>query len=210
MRIVVWVVAAMVLLGACSDGSDPGAVVEGTEIARTTTTTIPPAPHLESTSTIPVELVPPVEVNRSGGGSTGATGTTLPYDNLSWQGQRFDIGVIKKVGAASGGWVVAFDREEVVDAHGSRPGNELTTDPLDAQGRPPTVRNGSHDISFFNVSADAPVSEITPDCSGNDLPSAVGETVSDLATYSVGADVIDTLTFDTNGLVTAIRLARPC
>jgi hypothetical protein len=203
MRLVMWVLAVTVLLGACSDGSDPGAVVEGTEIVRTTTTTIPPAPHLESTSTIPVQLLPPAQVDRN------AKSATTP-DNLSWEGQQFDIGVIKKVGAASGGWVVAFDREEVVGAHGATSGKELTANPLGANAGPPTLRNASHAVTFFNVSANAPVNEITPNCAGDNLPSAVGETVPDLATYGVGNNLIDVLTFDSTGLITLIQLTHPC
>jgi len=199
-RVAVWVLAATVLLGACGDGSDPGPVVEGTDIARTTTTTIPPAPHLESTSTIPVELLPPTEVNR-----------TDTVNKLSWEGQRFDVGVIKKVAqSGNGGWVLAFDREQVVDAHGTRSGKELTTNPIDVQLRPPTVRNDGPTITLFNVAPDAAIEEVEPVCKPGDAPAGLADQVSDLATYGVGNNQLDGLTFDTSGQVVSILLTHPC
>jgi hypothetical protein len=199
MRVAALILATTVLLGACSDGSDPGPAVEGTEIIRGTTTTIPPAPHLQSTTTVPVQLLPPTQVNRSDKAS-----------KLSWEGQRFDVGVIKKVAPAGNGWVVAFDREEVVDATGTHSGKQLTTNPVGGQIKPPTLRNSSHAITFFNVSPDAPVNELTPDCTGSTLPSGVGETVPDLATYGVGTNNVDSLTFDATGQVTVILLTQSC
>jgi hypothetical protein len=212
-RFSVWVLAAMVLLGACTDGSDPGAVVEGTEIARSTTTTIPPAPHLESTSTVPVQLLPPIGITRPNSGSNSAPTSTVPSGapsdrRLSWDGQHFDVGIIKKVGSTAAGWVLTFDREEVIDAHGSKSGPSLTTDPITTTGNPPKVRNGSRDISWFYVSADAPVSEYTPPCDGG--PAGLGETVEDLATYGIGRNELDSLTFDGGGQVTAIQMTYPC
>jgi hypothetical protein len=199
-RIAVCVVAAMVLLGACGDGSDPGPVVEGTEIARSTTTTIPPAPHLESTSTVPVELLPPTQLNRSD-----------TVSKLSWEGQRFDIGVIKKVAQSSdGGWVLAFDREEVVDSHGTRSGKELTANPIDVRQRPPVVRNGNHTITLFNVAPDAAIQEAEPVCASGDAPAGLADQVSDLSTYGVGTDQLDSLTFDASGQVVSILLTHPC
>jgi hypothetical protein len=184
-------------------------VVEGTEIARTTTTTtIPPAPHLESTSTIPVQLVPPVAISRTGTIEGPTTTIARGTDRGAWQGQRFEIGQIEKVASSPKGWVVALDREEMVDGRGTRTGRSLTADPISMAANPPTVRNASQDVSLYYVSADAPVNEYTAPCEGG--PAGVGETVPDLATYGIGRDVLASLTFDHTGLVTAIRMTHPC
>jgi len=111
-RVAVLMLAATVLVGACgNDGSTPGAVVEGTEIVRSTTTTIPPAPHLFTTTSIAVELLPPTEIRRS-----------QKVDTWSWTGQRTSSGTIHEIQPLNGGWLMSF-------ANGSGPAKFFVRSP---------------------------------------------------------------------------------
>ncbi len=201
------VVFALVGIGAgcASNGSNPGgAVVEGTVVERTTTTTIPPAPPLIPTSTVPVELVPPVEISRN------QTTADTKVATWSWNGQRYDIGTITDIHPVGDAWVITFQRASVTDAHGTRSGRQLDVEPLILGAGASEVRPVGHANLAFAVAADVTVVQLNTAWSCGQDPDWLDVPMSQVANNGVGGDTIDTLTFGPDGQVTAIRLSRGC
>lgn len=196
------VVGALVLLGASGCATDGGtaAAVEGVSIERTTTT-IPPAPKLSTTTLAPVELLPP----------TRATRETAPPQH-DWEGQQYDFGIVRSVRQMGGRWVLTFDREQIHDDHGVRDGPTLSTEPIIIGDDPDvTITNQNRKLRTFGVRDDAEVLRLDQawTCAAG-VPNWSHLTVPELAVAGTGQDTQDSLTFDAQGQVIRIRLSRGC
>lgn len=193
-----------VLLGAtagCASGEPTAAAVEGASLERTTvaSTTIP---STTVDGAADVQLLPPTHVSRS----------ELEAAAIDWEGQTYDFGVVRRVARVGEVWHLVFDREQIHDVHGVRDGPTLEMEPV-LIGDPPGIRilNNSPKLRTFAVSPNVEILRLAPswNCT-TDLPSWVRINLDQLAASpSTGGDQ-DALTFDTNGQVTRIRLARGC
>jgi hypothetical protein len=198
-----FLLAAGLAIGAvtagCASGDGTASAVEGVSIERTTT--IPPAPHLSTTSAVPVELLPPAQVSRSG-----------PPPARSWEGQKYDFGIVERVEQRRGEWVVVFDREQLRNDRGVRSGPTLTEEPV-VIGDLGDVRidNSSRQLRTFGVADGATVLRLSSTWTcAQPMPVWDHLSILDLARTGPGDDVRAALSFDADGQVTQIRLSRGC
>jgi hypothetical protein len=191
--------AAAVAVAGCASGDGTASAVEGVSIERTTT--IPPAPHLSTTSAVPVELLPPAQVSRSG-----------PPPARSWEGQKYDFGIVERVEQRKDGWVVVFDREQLRNDRGVRSGPTLTEEPV-VIGDLGDVRidNQSRQLRTFGVAPGVTILRLSATWTcAQPMPIWDHLSVIDLARTGPGDDVRAALSFDADGQVTQIRLSRGC
>ena len=201
-------VAAALSIASCS--TDPRtASVEAatTERLPTTTTTVPSTtvPATTTTTGVPpvaVSLLPPARLDRNQPGGP----------ERSWNGERFDFGIIAGVRQVDDAWVVDIDREQIPLAGGGYASGEgIDIEPVLVGDPPRPIRNDSTHLRTFTVRADAEVLRLGADWTcGNDDPRWTSATVQELAVWGVGRDRQDALTFDDAGEVTRIRLSRRC
>jgi hypothetical protein len=184
-------------LGACGDGDGTASAVEGISIERTTTTEVPAV--LPST-TVAVELLPSAQLSRP-----------KPPDPRSWEGQKYDFGIVDGVEPRDGGWVVIFDREEITDQFGSRSGPTLTEEPVLIGDTDQRIENSSSQLRVFGLLPTATVLRLSASWTcAQPMPVWDHLDVEQLERAGTGADTRAALTFDADGQVTQIRLTRGC
>jgi hypothetical protein len=184
----------------CTGGDGTASAVEGISIERSTTT-IPPAPHLTTTSTVAVELLPPAQVSRPG-----------PPPERSWEGQKYDFGVVERVEQRDGAWVVVFDREQLRNDRGVRSGPTLTEEPvLIGDLGDVSIDNSSRKLRSFGVAPDATILRLSATWTcAQPMPVWDHLTIHDLAIAGPGDDARAALSFDADGQISQIRLSRGC
>jgi hypothetical protein len=186
------------LLAGCAGGDGTASAVEGISVERSTTEV--PAVLPSTTSTVAVELLPSAQLSRP-----------APPDPHSWEGQKYDFGIVEGVEPRDGGWVVIFDREEIADRFGRRSGPTLTEEPVLIGDTDQQIENNSDQLRVFAALPTATVLRLSESWScAQPLPVWDHLTVEELARTGVGADTRDALTFDADGQVTQIRLTRGC
>lgn len=193
--LVIAVGLALVVGSGCGTSDGPAAAVEGISVERTTTSETP-------TTTVPVELLPASQMTRE----------DLEAITLDWEGQKYDFGIVHRVEQDGGNWTLTFDRAQIHDEHGVRDGPTLETEPVyigDPAGV--TLTNTNPRLRRFAVRSDAEVLLLSPawNCT-NDLPSWVPVGLEAVAAAPSTLGGQDALTFDNDGLVIRIRLARGC
>jgi len=206
MRTRALLIAAALAVSSCSDSPKTASVEAATteRLPATTTSTTTPAPDTVAPGTTEptVSLLPPARLDRNQPGGA----------ERSWQGERFDFGIIAGIRQEGGVWLVDIDREQVPQAEGGYlAGPGLTIEPILVGDPPRPIRNDSTALRTFSVSTDADVLRLGPFWAcGDGSPTWTAATVAELAAWGVGRDRQDALTFDNVGQVTRIRLSRGC
>ena len=182
----------------CAGSEGTASAVEGISLERSTTTAIPPT--LPTSTTIEVQLLPSAKVSRP-----------APPDARSWEGQKYDFGIVVDLEQRDDGWVVVFDRSQITDENGTRTGPTLTEEPVLIGDTDERIENTSAKLRVFGVVPDAAVLRLSADWTcARPMPVWDQVDLPQLSQVGSGNDTRGALTFDADGQVTQIRLSRGC
>lgn len=166
-------------------------------------------------------VAPPSTLPATTEGPSTTIPRTIPVPETAWEGERFDLGVIKELQSVGGRWFVVFDRIQV---EGDGPdqwksGSQFTEEPVLCCHSDAMTRNDNPALRTYEVSpavdvvvlanrphtcpGEEPEFSQAPQWGSKRLDEVAG--TRDWATWDGVA-----LTFDGKGVVTRIRLTGGC
>lgn len=168
-----------------------------------------------------VDMVSPPSTSATPTVPTTTVPTTVALPTTDWEGERFDLGVIKEINSVGGRWFVVFDRIQV---EGDGPdqwksGSQFTEEPVLCCHSDAMTRNDNPALRTYEVSPAVEVVVLANKphtCPGEEpeygqepqwATKRLDEVAStrDWATWDGVA-----LTFDGKGVVTRLRLTGGC